>query len=148
VRQSVNVAPESLTRVVEALWAVVNVSGGTAFEVRDSGLDVAGKTGTAQTGYVAKPEDNPRLAAFLAQHHAWFAAFSPAKAPEVAVVVLVEHGGYGPTVAAPAAFEVLREYHRLAAVRTGGTPPPPKVIPKPKTAQALPPAVPQRSVTP
>ena len=36
--------------------------------------------------------------------HAWFAAFYPSKAPEIAVVVLAEHGGAGPTTAAPIAI--------------------------------------------
>jgi penicillin-binding protein 2 len=76
-------------------------------------MEVAGKTGTAQTGYVAKPDDDPKLAGFYSQTHAWFAAFYPARAPEVAVVVLAEHGGSGPTQAAPVAMQVLREYRRI-----------------------------------
>ena len=40
-----------------------------------------------------------------------------AKAPEIAVVVLVEHGGSGPTVAAPIAMQIVKEYQRLAASR-------------------------------
>jgi hypothetical protein len=114
------IAPENLARITDALHAVVNEQQGTAFPVRDSALDVAGKTGTAQTGYVASSSDDPKRAWYYARDHAWFAAFSPSKAPEIAVVVLVEHGGSGPTQAAPVAMQIVREYNRLSAGRRGG----------------------------
>lgn len=107
VRQKANIQPENLTRVNEALFAVVNEEKGTAYPVRDRTLEVAGKTGTAQTGYVNPGNDDPKKAWYLSRDHAWFAAYSPAKAPEVSVVVLVEHGGSGPTVAAPVAMRVI-----------------------------------------
>jgi penicillin-binding protein 2 len=121
VRKVLNVKPEHLARVTEGLIGVVNDGKGTAFPVRDAELDMAGKTGTAQTGYTVKSDDDPKEAWYLAQNHAWFAAFAPSRAPEVAVVVLVEHGGAGPTVAAPVAVEVVREYNRLKTQRAGAT---------------------------
>ncbi|MBX3232677.1 MAG: penicillin-binding protein 2 [Labilithrix sp.] len=117
VRQKANIKPENLSRVSEALYAVVNEEKGTAYPVRDRTLEVAGKTGTAQTGYVNTGNDDPKKAWYLSRDHAWFAAYSPAKAPEISVVVLVEHGGSGPTVAAPVAMQVIKEYHRLQAGR-------------------------------
>lgn len=66
---------------------------GTGVNSRIVGLEVAGKTGTAE---------NPH-----GKGHAWFAAFAPAAAPTVCVVVLVENGGYGGQVAAPIARELL-----------------------------------------
>lgn len=117
VRQKAKIAPENLARVNEALFAVVNDEKGTAYPVRDKNLEVAGKTGTAQTGYVNTGADDPKKAWYLSRDHAWFAAYSPAKSPEIAVVVLVEHGGSGPTVAAPIAMQVVRDYHRLQQVR-------------------------------
>jgi penicillin-binding protein 2 len=117
VRQKAQIAPENLARVNDALYAVVNEEKGTAYPVRDRTLEVAGKTGTAQTGYVNTGNDDPKKAWYLSRDHAWFAAYSPAKAPEIAVVVLIEHGGSGPTQAAPVAMQVIKEYHRLAAAR-------------------------------
>lgn len=122
IRRQVGVAPENLRRVTDALLDVVNDPYGTAYPARDSSLDVAGKTGTAQTGYVAKKEDAPKTAWFLSQAHAWFAGFAPAKSPEIAVVALVEHGGSGPEVAVPVAMQIVREYERLQAVRLGHAP--------------------------
>jgi penicillin-binding protein 2 len=144
VRHAVNVKAENLSFVNDALFGVVNEPKGTAFPVRDAALDVAGKTGTAQTGYVIDHPTDPKLAAFLARDHAWFAAYSPSKAPEIAVVVLIEHGGAGPTQAAPMAMEIIRDYTRMSAQRVGRPPPPPKP-PNPlkttaaKTASANPP---------
>ena len=124
VRQKANILPENLQKVNEALYGVVNEEKGTAYPVRDRTLEVAGKTGTAQTGYVNPGNDDPKKAWYLSRDHAWFAAYSPAKAPEVSVVVLVEHGGSGPTVAAPVAMQVIKEYHRLQANRAAkGTKP-------------------------
>jgi penicillin-binding protein 2 len=117
VRQQAKIRPENLARVNEALYAVVNEEKGTAYPVRDRTLEVAGKTGTAQTGYVNTGNDDPKKAWYLSRDHAWFAAYSPAKAPEVAVIVLIEHGGSGPTQAAPVAMQVIKEYHRLQAAR-------------------------------
>lgn len=94
-------APDSWDAVHEGLVAVAHGARGTArqaflrFPVR-----VAGKTGSAQ---VAPGRDT----------HAWFAAFAPAEAPEVAVAVLVEYGGGGGSVAAPVACRVLAAYFGL-----------------------------------
>ena len=125
----VAVKPENIARVVDALRAVVNDPKGTAYPVRDATLDMAGKTGTAQTGYIAQKGDDPKRTAYYARDHAWFAAFAPAKAPEIAVVVFIEHGGSGPTQAAPIAIQIVRDYERLAAARGPHVkpPPPPKV---------------------
>ena len=125
VRQKANIQPDNLAKVQDALYAVVNEEKGTAYPVRDRTLEVAGKTGTAQTGYVNPGNDDPKKAWYLSRDHAWFAAYSPAKAPEISVVVLVEHGGSGPTVAAPVAMQVIKEYHRLQANRAA------KLAPKP-----------------
>ena len=97
----------------QSMWAVVN-DGGTGVGARIPGLDIAGKTGTAQM--VAKSR------ADKGQDHAWFAAFAPAKAPEVVVVVLVERGGKGGQVAAPIARKILNAifYEKVAAVEVDG----------------------------
>jgi penicillin-binding protein 2 len=130
IRRQIELHPENLRRVTQALYDVVNDPTGTAFPARDPSLDIAGKTGTAQTGYVAKKEDEPKMGWYLSQNHAWFASFAPARSPEVAVAVLVEHGGSGPEIAVPVAMQIIHEYERLQAIHLGHTPsaksPPPK----------------------
>ncbi len=82
----------------QALWGVVNEPRGTGGAARLPGIDVAGKTGTAQTIKDSKSSKG--------QDHAWFAAYAPAKEPEVVVVVLVERGGHGGETAAPIAKKI------------------------------------------
>ncbi|MGH9465065.1 MAG: penicillin-binding transpeptidase domain-containing protein, partial [Thermoanaerobaculia bacterium] len=56
------------------------------------------------------------------EDHAWFAAFAPAKDPEVVVVVLIERGGKGGQVAAPIAKKILNAIflEKVASVAIGG----------------------------
>ena len=136
VRQKAKIAPEHLARVQDALYSVVNYEKGTAYPVREPGLEIAGKTGTAQTGYVNTQGDDAKKAWYLSRDHAWFASYYPAKAPEIAVVVLVEHGGSGPTIAAPIAMQVIKEYHRLQTTRAGKASPLAKKVPEPPTPRA------------
>ena len=42
--------------------------------------------------------------------HAWFVAFAPYEKPEIAVSVIIEHGGHGGTTAAPIARKILETY--------------------------------------
>ena len=130
IRRQIEVHPENLRRVTDALYDVVNDPTGTAFPARDPSLDIAGKTGTAQTGYITKKGDEPKMGWYLSQDHAWFASFAPARSPEIALAVLVEHGGSGPGIAVPVAMQIVHEYERLQAIRLGHTPsaksPPPK----------------------
>lgn len=69
------------------------VKSGTGTAASISGVQVAGKTGTAEVA--------------TGDSHAWFAGFAPADDPQVAVVVIVENGGSGGSVAAPVAKQVI-----------------------------------------
>jgi penicillin-binding protein 2 len=117
VRQKARIRPENIAYVNDALYGVVNEEKGTAYPVREPSLEIAGKTGTAQTGYVNVNGDDPKRAWYLSRDHAWFASYWPARSPEIAVVVLIEHGGSGPTQAAPIAIQIIKEYHRLTQAR-------------------------------
>jgi peptidoglycan glycosyltransferase len=59
------------------------------------GMDVAGKTGTAETGTSAAP-------------HSWFIGYAPAAAPRIAVAVIVENGGAGSQAAGPIAAQIFK----------------------------------------
>ena len=84
-------------RVKKMMRAAVRRGTGRACDV--PGLDVCGKTGTAQTGKGAD--------------HAWFTCFAPEASPRLVVTVLVEGGGFGAKTAAPVAREILLEAQRL-----------------------------------
>jgi len=94
------------------MWKVTNEPGGTAFDHGHSDVvTVMGKTGTAEVKKHHKDGEekdldrwNPNAA------HAWFAGWAPAEAPEIAIVVLVEHGGAGGAVAWPIARQIIDGY--------------------------------------
>jgi len=65
-------------------------------------VPVAGKTGTAEVPVEGWAD------------HAWFVGYAPASAPQVVVVVMVEHGGKGGEVAAPVARRVIDHYFGVA----------------------------------
>lgn len=97
--------PERLDAVVDGLRRVVSGSEGTARSL--AGLPVAGKTGTVQVARLRDDDETGERARHL-RHHAWFVGWGPVDDPEVAVAVLVEHGGGGGAVAAPVAARVFR----------------------------------------
>lgn len=110
----------NLQLIREGLYAVVNGPHGTAQRVRVKGVKIAGKTGTAQvTTQPSRTEDESDIP-YKLRDHAWFAAFAPYEEPEVAIVVLVEHGGHGGAVAGPIARDVLSRYFKLQEERKSG----------------------------
>ena len=96
--------PIRLTRIHNALADVVKV--GTGGMAKSPLIEVAGKTGTAQVvemkGAYVKTE---QLSQFT-RDHAWFVSYAPVQSPQVAIAVLVEHGGHGGDAAAPMAKKV------------------------------------------
>jgi penicillin-binding protein 2 len=86
--------------------------GGPAHEgARSRLIDIAGKTGTAQVRSVRQSEKEKASGDWHpTRAHAWFAGWAPAFEPEIAIVVLVEHGGHGGVVAAPIARTIIEGY--------------------------------------
>ncbi len=101
----------ALAKVREGLRQVVQEPFGTAYSKRSKLLTIAGKTGTAQVVKLGADRRKSRTAEWKHLDHAWFAAVAPAEAPEVVVVVLVEHGG-GSKNAVPIAVKVLESWWR------------------------------------
>lgn len=107
---------KALSLIRNALVGVVHDPRGTAKVSQIDGVMVGGKTGTAQVIRLAHiahlpPAEIP----YKYRDHAWFTAFAPAEKPEIAVTVLVEHGGSGSGAAAPIAKLVLQRYFALKA---------------------------------
>ncbi len=89
--------PQTASELTQMMRHVVEEGTGTAVQL--PGIDVAGKTGTAEVGAVGSGLTQP-----------WFIAFAPAAHPRIAIAVTVERsqGGFGGTVAAPIARAVLQ----------------------------------------
>lgn len=121
VRRQIPVDPENLRLVQRALKAGAQEAGGTAFRARIEGVDLAGKTGTAQVTHRVVRGIEAERVWYFNRDHAWFSGYAPSNAPEVAIVVLVEHGGGGGKHAAPIAFQAIRAWNEItAAQREGG----------------------------
>jgi penicillin-binding protein 2 len=105
--------------VVDGLMMAVNAPGGTAYTKRLPDIVVAGKTGTAQVARIGQKTLKTEQMDYWVRHHAWFAAFAPAQDPEIAVVVLHEHGGHGGMEAAPTAMAVIQKYFDLKKADQG-----------------------------
>ena len=83
---------------------VTSESGGTAYSTfADFDIDIAGKTGSAQTGVDGEA-------------HGWFVGFAPYDEPEIAVVVMVEKAGSGGYTAV-VAKEIMEEYFGMNSER-------------------------------
>ncbi len=107
--RTIGVDPQILGFLRGALSDVVD--GGSGARAAVPGVAVAGKTGTAQ---VVKQRIRTRSETlpYEQRDHAWFASFAPAEAPELVVVVFVEHGGMGSQAAAPIAKGLYERYFR------------------------------------
>ena len=107
-----SISEESLNVLQEALLGVVQEEEGTGRVVRIRGVKVAGKTGTAQVVKLKDDdaEDIDDEIPYKFRDHSWFVGFAPHEKPEIALVVLIEHGGYGAVSAAPIARRVLKAY--------------------------------------
>lgn len=102
---SLGFKPSTLTAIKRGLLMAVN-SGGSAGQARIAGLDVAGKTGSAQVVSSAKLTKGIEAI----QPHAWFAGFAPLENPRVVLAVLVDNGGSGGAAAAPVARAIFERF--------------------------------------
>jgi penicillin-binding protein 2 len=84
---------------IEGMYEAVNMTvadGATATLARVRGLDICGKTGTAQ---------NPH-----GDDHSVFVCFAPRENPQIAVAAYIENGGWGGSTAAPIASLLIEQY--------------------------------------
>lgn len=112
--KKVDVKPENLALIQKALLGVVNDLRGTGRRARLQKVEVAGKTGTAQVVGMkpgARPDKNAEVP-YMFRDHAWFISYAPYKDPEIAVAVIIEHGGHGGHTAAPIAKKLIQAYDK------------------------------------
>jgi penicillin-binding protein 2 len=95
--RELNLKPLTKKVLREAFTSVV--SRGTGYKAKVAGVEVAGKTGTAQ---------NPHGA-----DHAWFIGFAPAQSPSVVVCVILENAGHGSSQAAPLCGKIIKRIMQL-----------------------------------
>lgn len=130
------ISDTTVDTVTEGMYGVVNEPGGTAVASKLSGIELCGKTGSAQViseqglqraGKKAELKDN-----------AWFVGFAPRQNPEIVVSVLVQGGEHGGAAAAPIARDVIKAYYDKKQGR---------IPPQQLTTQAVPPGIPPSFAT-
>ncbi|CCK80125.1 penicillin-binding protein 2 [Desulfobacula toluolica] len=108
---SLPASSETLDIVRKGLLNVVQGDRGTARGIRLTGIEIAGKTGTAQVFSIKKGEKiDPEKLRYNLRDHAWFIAYAPAEKPVIAVSVIIEHGEHGSSSAAPVAGALIEQY--------------------------------------
>lgn len=110
VKHETSIDKKYFKPMISGLFDVYNF--GTASALRVEGIDICGKTGTAENfakidGKRTKLED-----------HSIFVAFAPKDNPKIAIAILVENGGYGATIAGPIASLMIEKYLRKKITRT------------------------------
>jgi penicillin-binding protein 2 len=107
VQARLQLSHKNLEIIKNSLLAVVEDPGGTGWAARSGMVDIGGKTGTSQVVSIKK---SSRYLPEQFRDHAWFVAFAPFEKPEIALSVLVEHGGHGGGAAAPIAKQAIEAY--------------------------------------
>jgi penicillin-binding protein 2 len=118
--EQIPIKPEYFDIIHDGMQAVVD-GGGTATGAQIAGINVCGKTGTAQN---TQNKD-----------HAWFICFAPRENPKIALCVMIENAGFGGSVAAPLAQKIMQKYFdllRLDAEKAKTAAPHDSLLSKPK----------------
>jgi penicillin-binding protein 2 len=125
------ISDATVDTVTEGMYGVVNEPGGTAGASKLPGIELCGKTGSAQ---VISNQGLARVGKHAElRDNAWFVGFAPRQNPEVVVAVLVQGGEHGGAAAAPIARDIVKAYYDK---KQG------KIPPQQLTTQAVPPGIP------
>jgi penicillin-binding protein 2 len=103
---TVGITEEGIELVRRGMWKVVNEPGGTGKRAKIPGVEVAGKTGTAQFWREMR---EGKTVTKIKDNHTWFICFAPYAAPKYAICVFVQGAKSGGGVSAPVAEKILEE---------------------------------------
>jgi len=118
VMGELRVRATTLKQVRDAMCDVVNTERGTGKKARLKDIDACGKTGTSQVVKLGEKRLKAAQIPWQYRDHAWFVAYAPAEAPEIAVAAIVEHAdGGGGAVAAPLVHDVMQKFFQLKRQR-------------------------------
>lgn len=96
--------------VISGLFDVYNK--GTAYALKVEGIDICGKTGTAEN-FAKINGKRTQL-----KDHSIFVAFAPKDNPKIAIAIMIENGGFGATIAGPIASLMIEKYLKRKISRT------------------------------
>jgi penicillin-binding protein 2 len=109
------ISEDTTEKVTQAMFGVVN-EGGTGAGVRLEGIELCGKTGSAQVISSEGLKRAGRRKEFL--DNAWFVGYAPRRNPEIVVTALVQGGQHGASAAAPLVRDIIKAYYDKKSART------------------------------
>lgn len=102
------ISEDTTEKVTQGMWGVVN-EGGTASNAKLPGIEMSGKSGSAQViGYDTRNKVGKKN---KFKDNAWFVGYAPRRDPEIVVAVLVQEGEHGGAVGGPIARDVVKAYY-------------------------------------
>jgi len=109
----------TVEKVTDAMYGVVN-EGGTGASLKLAGIELSGKSGTAQVIGYATRERLGKQKKF--EDNAWFVGYAPKRNPEIVVAVLVQESGqHGGTASGPVVRDIIKAYYDKKNRRIQGT---------------------------
>lgn len=103
-RKNTGIDPLLFEPVIEGMQMVFESPGGTAFWSQLKGVEICGKTGTAENFIKVNGKK------ITLEDHSIFIAFAPKNNPKIAIAVFVENGGFGSRIAAPISSLMIEKY--------------------------------------
>ena len=108
--ERVHISEHTIEKITDAMYGVVNEPGGTGGHLKLAGIELSGKSGTAQViGYdkMALVHKGSQFA-----DNAWFVGYAPKRNPEICVAVLVQESGqHGGEAAGPVVKDIIKAYY-------------------------------------
>jgi penicillin-binding protein 2 len=97
-------------KITDAMYGVVNEPGGTGGQLKLAGIELSGKSGTAQViGYDTRNRFGKQK---KFEDNAWFVGYAPRRNPEICVAVLVQESGqHGGEAAGPVVRDIVKAYY-------------------------------------
>jgi penicillin-binding protein 2 len=114
-----SISEATVRKITDAMYGVVNESGGTGGQLRLAGIEFSGKSGTAQViGYDTRARVGKTK---QLEDNAWFVGYAPRRNPEIVVSVLVQESGkHGGEAAGPVVRDIIKAYYDKKNKKTQG----------------------------
>jgi penicillin-binding protein 2 len=114
-----HISESTIEKVTDAMYGVVNEPGGTGGRLKLAGIELSGKSGTAQVIGYDKMQLVRKGSKFA--DNAWFVGYAPKRDPEICVAVLVQESGeHGGEAAGPVVRDIVKAYFDKKARKTQG----------------------------
>jgi penicillin-binding protein 2 len=112
------ISEPTVEKITDAMYGVVN-QGGTGASLKLAGIELSGKSGTAQVIGYAERERVGKQKRF--EDNAWFVGYAPRRNPEIVIAVLVQESGkHGGEAAGPVVRDIIKAYYDKKAKKTEG----------------------------